>query len=730
MATQSQALETRTKENESCNGWQKLLPLLYPAVVNAPRVGSVWQKLDRQLVTWFIRTVSQFPWLNHLALVSVIYTECGAVHAKEMTARLHWFLRWSIPERYPDVSSLKPVEALSAFFGDPPQPRGNNVCSAYHSVQLHTQRYLQSLPAEERTRLTPFLLPPLVQTRELSELKKRAYHKTREKRKEQAFAVVKDLHALVVMGRRRYQWLADLDTQVQRIAELVDRQQITLPAGIQCQDLDNRQDLTFRVWNRVSWIQAHRKAYSQDVLRRRTQNTGLFLQLVGSLPDTPWFLRAAEWGSFSRRGDQNDHRKYYEECNIALFGHPGKGLINPNTGVSYSLTRAREVAKGTPEDSRVLFCTEPLLAAAAVGLFAFVCLTQSGMRIGELLQVSGDKQCMKIGLFPIFDEKTGAWSENVSKLFFWQLYPKGSTERQPYPVTPFMQEALKVWMQVHDRFCDRFKPVPPSAHQFLHARRFPGEHPFVLQWQGEHLSIAAVEMCMDFLLLEHFCLDSNGKRTRITSHVLRHAVATYLRQQGVPLQDIAALLHQVNLVITDYYSQPSPQDLFAKVGPALTRLGEVAEIDPSTLRSVGDIQQLGQEAIKRFGVLRHIPGGTCADFTSCEVQFKCASCPSYVPDPKRIDEVREKIVSCSRTAQFLQASGDYLQAEVQRVHGRHWERIAKEMQALAVVELASPPYESTLEEFGLDNLDEVDDEWLLTLKHQPQLPSGENQSHG
>ncbi len=145
---------------------------------------------------------------------------------------------------------------------------------------------------------------------------------------------------------------------------------------------------------------------------------------------------------------------------------------------------------------------------------------------------------------------------------------------------------------------------------------------------------------------------------------------------------------------------------------------------------VGDIQRLGQEALKRFGVLRRIPGGACAVFTACEVQFKCAACPAYIPNPTRADEVREKIASCSRTAEFLHASGDYLQAEVQKAHGRHWERIAKEMQALAAIELTAPPFESALREFGLDNLDEVDDEWLLTLKQQPRLFPGGNSSHG
>lgn len=731
MATQSRALVTRTKEDRTSNGWENLLPLLDPTVVNTPHAKNAWSKLDGNLVFYLINTVAQFPWLNCLALASVINNESGIAHVRPRIQHLHSFLRWAIPAHYPDMSSLKPVEALIAYFGDPPQPRGDGACRAYSSVQLHLQRYLQTLPMEERTKLTPFLFPILVITPQLTQLQRQTTHKGQEKRKEQAFAVVKDLHTLVVMGRRRFKWLADLDAQVRQIAELVDKQQITLPAVISFRDLDNRQGLTFRVWDRISWIKSHSKAYSEWTLCHQAKSKGLFLQLVGALPDTPWFLRAAELGAFTHGGGKESHRKdkYLQDCNTPPFRHGANGLIRPNTSLANTLAHARQAADGTPEDSRVLFCVEPLLAAAAVGLFALVCLTQSGMRMGELQQVSGDKQCMKIGIFPTVDENSGGFNENSTKLFFWQLYPKGSTERQPYPVTPYMQEALKVWMEVHERFWGRFTQVSPEGRDFMHARRFSGKHMFVLQWNGKHLSSRGIESCLDLLLLEHLCLDSNGKRTRITAHVLRHGVAGYLRHQGIPLQDIAALLHQVNLLVTDYYSKLSPQDLFAKVGPFLTRLGDLAEIDPSTLRTVGDIQKLGQEALKRFGVLRYIPGGTCAVFTSCEVQFKCASCPSYIPDPSRGDEVREKISSCSRTAEFLQKSGDFLQAEVQRAHGRQWERIAKEMQALAAIELTSPPFESALKEFGIDNLDEVDDEWLLTLKQQPRLSPGGNPSH-
>ncbi len=286
MATQTQTLvvQSKTNDEQPDSGWQKLMPLLDPVVVNAPHVKDAWKKLRRELVFWLANTVAQFPWLNHLALASVIYSESGVAHPSSKMIGLHSFLRWAIPDHYPDVSSLKPVEALIACFGDPPQPRGATACRAYHAVQLHMQDYLQSLPTEERTKLTPFLFPILVNTPQLAQLRGHTERQGQAKRKEQAFAVVKDLHALVAMGRRRYKWLADLDAQVQQIVESVKNQQITLPTVIRCQDLDHRHELTFRVWDRISWSKQHRKAYGASTLSQQRQDSGLFLQLVGTFP--------------------------------------------------------------------------------------------------------------------------------------------------------------------------------------------------------------------------------------------------------------------------------------------------------------------------------------------------------------------------------------------------------------------------------------------------------------
>ena len=638
---------------------------------------------------------------------------------------MHSFLRWAIPKHCASLSALVPEKALLGYFGDPPSIRGQIACTSYAALQLHVHAYLQTVPADRAAALTPFILPALKMTLQVRKLNIQVITQSRAKRKQQALAVARELPTLMALARRRYRWLADLETQVRSVADLVRNGQLTLPAVIQCPDLDHRQMLTFRVWDRLSWIRGHAQVYSRQTRRNPSDIDGvLFLQLVGDLPESPWFLRAIQKGLFQRIPPP-EARRYAQEWQLPhLTMRQPTGLLRTNIAMGRVLSWARRVAAGTPEDSRIVFGVEPFLAGAAVGLFTLVCLIQTGMRIGELMQVTLDRECMETGFFPQFDDPTQTWVKGPRQ-FYWRLFPKGRTERERYPVTAHMLEALYILIELQKRYAGgevlKHVSAQPPPH-FSHSRRFTSERKFVLQWSEKQLSIKAIENCLDFLLLEHSCRDPRERPARITPHILRHGVASWLRQQGIPLDDIMALLKHVNITVTDYYSQLSPEDLFQRIGPALTALADVAEIDPMTIRTVGDLEHLAQTALKRYGVLRHTPGGDCATFTPCEVQFKCAGCPHYIPDPARRHEIEEKIATHTQAIRVLETLGDYLQADVQSAHCRTWERIAKEMDALAAIEIVSLPTEELQKNFGIDASGE---ELLLDLKHRLSLRSGD-----
>ncbi len=725
------------EEKHTRYGQEKLLSLLDPVMINALSDLNVWHRLNPETAIWLSRTVAKFPWFNHLALATVIYANSVTTDTITRPRTLNSFLRWAIPNRYANVASLDVEAAIIAYFGDPPQLCGREAFKAYRLLQFHVTRYLEALPHEKRTALRSFLFPSLSPSRRLGKLAHDVTAKAQVARKTQAFAVVKILPELVALGRQRYRWLAELDAQVQLLAASIKRGEIVLPAVITLKDLEGQEELSFRVWDRMSWIESHRTAYREVIINYAKRihpfkPQQLFLQMIGNLPENSWFLRATAVGvlqSPSALSKTAEGRKYLQEWHLSAF-HPNAhlGLLSPDRSMGKMLQNARRTARGAPDDSQTVFAFEPLLAAAAVAQFILVSIISTGMRIGELQQVTLDRECMESGHLPRFDDRSGTWGEGPKRLY-WNLYPKGREKRERYLVTPYMTEAMFILLDLHKRYYgeNSIKLVrPASQSNFRHTRRFSEKHKFVLQWGGFHIPIMTLERCLNFLLLENVCRDENGHPVHITAHILRHGVAGWLRKQGISLDEIMILLKQVNIAVTDYYSKLSPEDLHRKLGPALTALAQLAGTEPATVRTVGELQTLTQETLKRYGALRHTPGGLCSVFMPCDVQFKCASCPHYLPDPARRGEIQEKIASLSKGIQLFGELGDYLQADVERAHRCDWERIIKEMDALEKVQIVSPPASAVLKDMGMDDLGDV---LLHSLDEIRSLPPQEDDSY-
>jgi hypothetical protein len=682
---------------------EALWALLDPVVASVLHDPGLRQLVPREVAIYLVHSCGPFPWFNHLALASVIYASSRVADPRACLERVHRFLRWAIPQHFPDLASLHLQPALIAYFGDPPQPRGYHAFKAYSALQLHLERFLNALTAEQRTALAPFLLPPLLYSSALNRLASRSREKTRQTRKAKAFAVVNHLPELVALARRRYRWLSELDTQLQQVCAAVQRGETPLPTKITLKSLENREDLHFRVWHRTSWSLAHPAAVPSA--RRGGAGSvnppeGFFLQLVGVLPEHPWFLRALACEALQgAQSPSAEARHYLAEWGMGFLNWRQAGLLNPEAAMNATLNLARQTAAGTPEDSAVLFELDPLLAAAAVGLFVVVSVASSGMRIGELQQVTLDRDCMELLDLPEYDDRTGKWIQGPSRVY-WRLYPKGRHQRERYLVTPYMTEALFLLLDLHTRFfgAHSLRAVPCcSLESFTHMRQFPGQHKFVLQWGGHHLSMQGLTQSLRFLLLEQGCRDERGQPVSLTVHLLRHGVAGWLRRKGFPLEEIMGLLKQVNITVTDYYSQLSPEDLHQQMGPVLTTLCELAGTDPAWIRSAEDIRRLAQEALKQYGVLRRTPGGACGTFDPCMVHFACATCRFYVPDPQRRAEVATKLILSEKIVAWRREAGDYMEADNEQVHRHEWERILQEMDALEQVPLLSPSAESVLQ---------------------------------
>jgi hypothetical protein len=156
-------------------------------------------------------------------------------------------------------------------------------------------------------------------------------------------------------------------------------------------------------------------------------------------------------------------------------------------------------------------------------------------------------------------------------------------------------------------------------------------------------------------------------------------VASWLHQEDFSLDQIMGVLKHLNAAVTTYYATLSPNELYRKLGPLLTSLADLIDLDPATIRSGEQLRDLQEQALKRYGLLRQIPGGTCTTLYPCEVHFKCADCPYYLPDPAQRGQIEQRLATGAELLELYRRTGEHLLAEAEGAHQRSWQRVLTEM---------------------------------------------------
>jgi hypothetical protein len=435
----------------------KLRETLDPGIVAILLDPAAWYALDPILLRWLANTAAGFPWLNHLAFIGIVQALHGYANPSRCITDVGTFLRWAIPAHYPDIATLDPEQALFAYFGDPPRPHAWRVLSSYSANQFNIKRYLATLPPERRAALLPFTMPELVLSGRLNALKQLMTNRQKERRKKQAFPVGKRLAHLAAAARRRTKWLFDLDALVQDAIGLVRAGEASLPVTVTLQGLDARQDVVFRVWNRKAWFIAHRQAYGYAAWSDyqtgpySLEDQSFFLQLVGDVPENSWVLKALSLGILQGPDRLTPEAVcYIKEWNLPnMHRAENAGVLVDHRSMSQHLRRARTTARGTAEDSRTLFSLEPLLCCSDWATCQ-MSIVFTGMRIGELQQVTVDRECMETIQLREFDDQSSTWTK-TRPCIFWRLFPKGRTRRELYYAHEYMVDAMLAFIRLYKR---------------------------------------------------------------------------------------------------------------------------------------------------------------------------------------------------------------------------------------------------------------------------------------
>jgi len=263
----------------------------------------------------------------------------------------------------------------------------------------------------------------------------------------------------------------------------------------------------------------------------------------------------------------------------------------------------------------------------ATSLFAHMVIrvqTISGARIGEVQQVAQNSECIK-QLVNVGPKAGSRW--------VLRMIPKGRKERADYFIDEDTKNVLTEVVSFQRRITQT-KKLPVVRHQ---STRY-GPDRYLLQWNGLGLDQASLNTALRFLL-HGAILDSSGNCVHMTTHLLRHGFATEMASMKVPVEVIAKILHQRHLEVTQYYSQPTRQQV---MDAAELLFVERIDVAAEAVRSPDEIGRMLREAEGQIGALTEVIGGTCVVSNLCPAKFACIGCAGNAPDPERRYQIETK----------------------------------------------------------------------------------------
>ncbi len=471
----------------------------------------------------------------------------------------------------------------------------------------------------------------------------------RRKVKAKADLVHGQFHKLRFMARIRCNQASRLYDAVESAIATVKARSLPLPYWFSYEESvatdrgrPARQRVLLTLWDSSSlWDHAVEKGLTanrekQDRSRKRErgrfspQQRRFFTEYrgtepVGTSPTAPfWFLELYRHDVFTyKRSSQIVARRnsFYQQ-----HGYSSRSYWERTPGILKPLRRhVTGEAKFLENEHGFRFLHHEGIYATA--LFAHMVVriqTISGARIGEVQQVAQNPECIKqlVNVGP----KSGA-------RWLLRMVPKGRRERADFFIDEDTRSVLTEVVKFQ-RHMTGEKKLPVVRHQ---SSRYPADR-YLLQWNGLALDQGTLNTAVRFLL-HGAILDGEGRCVHLTTHLLRHGFATEMASLKVPVEVIAKILHQRHLEVTQYYSQPTKQQV---IDAAEMLFVERIDVAAEAVRSPEEIGRMLREAEGQIGALTEVIGGTCVISNLCPAKFACIGCSGNAPDPERRYQIETK----------------------------------------------------------------------------------------
>src|SRR5258708_1138464 len=637
-------------EQQVSFAWQHFQEVVDPALLNVPRLH--WEQIHPKLMNYVNTYAAGTPWVNHLAFLLAVSICHARLDVRTVETRLNVLhRRWTTIFQVYSLSHFTqwdPAQHLLRYLNDETLEdtfeTRQDFLKIYTASSRNIQEYLRSLPQQDRVFAQQWDLPPLPTGLRQQLYRHRELQEMRVMRRKTATDAVTP-HFARIRGEGHVRWnelyrLLQKYREVLTLARSGDR---ALPIAFSYEEPRRAQRLHFQVWDRTSFVLAHAAQYSarhvRDAHHRERSfspsRNHFFLEFLGAdnLADshTPcehdtllWFgdlLRYGLLGSNATSGTEEEIRRKQsylhswgydtEQQDREPFStdHPGLLTGGHADGTAEFMDRAQQ------RTLNLVLMVEPLFAAATFGLAALDFFTTTGARIGELLQVNLSPDCL-------YTMEVGG-----TQRLLIRLVPKGKDKPVDYMIGPETRHNLeRVAQMLREHYQLQpgsylaqvpFNPSNGRSHQF------PGSRPYLFQYNGAHLLEKSITACMRFLCHGMVFQGTDGNLVVLKAHLLRHVFATHLREvEHVPLDIIAAILHQKDLQVTGYYAAPAWQQIVKTTDSLLDHFAtHLGSVEDAFVRAPAELQRQWESAREQVGTLAKDTGGACSCHAICPFSY-------------------------------------------------------------------------------------------------------------
>jgi hypothetical protein len=618
-------------------------------------------KQTEKNIKYFINHVMDQPWKDHLLLGVLIYGD-----KKADPAYIESIIT-TINKRFKDIFEVFSLENMDSFdvenhmyqylkanvLKEHTDIMRSRLLTLYKPITTSTKRWiLSNLDSNSQTHLEKYLFnTPSFDSREFSAFQL-SNQKSKDTRKQETDVLVNLLPQIRAEGNFRWNQVNRLRNAFLNAREKAITSKVELPFEFQYDEPDRiGERLYFRLWDKASFILHHKDKFGLTTLSSAQKRTGIyskeknhyFVEFIktdvinkNEEADGFWFTEILNGGVFGywHQSINDIQRKKKSELLLSWgYGEEGsdkthcpfhsriRGIISPNTFIK----QQQQNSNG------VLLDVEPLFTATTFGLLALDIFTTTGARVNELLQLTNTKECIK------------TLRVNKSLKYSFNVIPKGRDSVETFYIS---EQTMKLIQRVSNILKEHYgsEKIPSVFYRDSRKHMFLKPKPYFFQYNNKAFTQPTVEACLRFLMHGLTFESENGDTVVIKTHLLRHAFATEaVQRQKLPIDIVAKLLHQRDVKVTGYYSEPTPSQIAQSVSDLHDVIADYVDLDEVVLRSPEELQKELEEYKEKVGVFNNVLGGTCVTNFVCPTKMQCLGCQAKIPQPEKKHELEEVI---------------------------------------------------------------------------------------